>query len=151
LLFFLKKIVYGVLNKKTYMIYLLCFKKGGQGLNISEEVSGNMIKKVLKALEKKATGFECKEVTEEYSTDGQNEVLTKRKVVKHYIPADISAAKLLLEICGTKDEKTFFGMSDEELDNEAIRLFKEYQALTDKNIYLNIKGEQEFANIENNN
>lgn len=110
-------------------------------MNIAEEIDGKMIKKVLDALSKKATGYETKETTEEYSSDGKNEVLTKRKVVKHYVPADISAAKLLLEICGTEQDKSFFGMTDEELDNEAIKLFKEYQELTDKDIYSNIKGE----------
>ena len=82
-------------------------------MNIEEEITGEIIKKVLKALEKKATGYECKEITEEYINDGENEVLSKKKIVKHYVPADISAAKLLLEVCGTKDEKTFYGMSDE--------------------------------------
>lgn len=111
-------------------------------MKIAEEIDGKMIKKVLDALSKKATGYETKEITEEYSSDGKNEVLTKRKVVKHYVPADISAAKLLLDICGTDEDKSFFGMTDEELDNEAIRLFKEYQELTEKDIYQNIKGEK---------
>lgn len=111
-------------------------------MKIAEEIDGKMIKKVLDALSKKATGYETKEITEEYSSDGKSEVLTKRKVVKHYVPADISAAKLLLDICGTEEDKSFFGMTDEELDNEAIRLFKEYQELTEKDIYQNIKGEK---------
>ena len=38
-------------------------------------------------------------------------------------------------------QKSYYGMSDEELDNEAIRLFKEYRSLTDKNIFNEVKGE----------
>lgn len=110
-------------------------------MNISEEIDGAMIKKVLEALRKKATGYDTKEVTEEYAHENDKEVLVKKKVYKFYVPADISAAKLLLDICGTKDEKSFFGMSDEELDQEAIKLFKQYQSLTDKDIYKEIKGE----------
>ena len=119
------------------------FVRGGKiNLNIAEEIDGKMIKKVLDALSKKATGYATKEITEEYSSDGKDEVLTKRKVCKFYVPADISAAKLLLEICGTDQQKSFLGMSDEELDKEAVRLFKQYQDLTDKDIYKEIKGEE---------
>lgn len=110
-------------------------------MNISQEIDDKMVKKVLDALSKKATGYETKETTEEYSNDGNKDILTKKKICKYYIPADISAAKLLLDICGTSQNKSFFGMSDEELDNEAIKLFKEYQNLTDKNIYQDLKGE----------
>lgn len=115
-------------------------------MNIAEEIDGEMIKKVLKALSKKATGYQTQDVTEEFSSDGTTEVLTKRKVSKYYVPADISAAKLLLDICGSDQEKSYYGMSDEELDGEAVRLFKEYQALTDKDIFKELKGE----NGENN-
>ena len=107
-------------------------------MNVSEEIDGKMIKKVLEALSKKATGYETKEVTEEYSSDND---LIKKKICKYYVPADISAAKLLLEVCGNSQEKSFFGMSDEELDNEAVKLFKEYQELTDKDIFKEMKGE----------
>ena len=115
-------------------------------MDVSGEIDGKMIKKVLKALEKKATGYDSIETTEEYATENGKEILIKKKVTKHHIPADISATKILLDVCGTKDEKTFFGMSDEELDNEAIRLFKEYQTLTNTDIYKTIKGEDESGN-----
>ena len=39
-------------------------------------------KKVLDALTKKATGYETKEVTEEYTNDGEKDVLTKKKICK---------------------------------------------------------------------
>ncbi len=123
-------------------IILVWFARGGQnGMNIAEEIDGKMIKKVLDALTKKATGYETKEVTEEYTNDGEKDVLTKKKICKYYVPADISAAKLLLDVCGTSQQKSYYGMSDEELDNEAIRLFKEYQSLTDKNIFNEVEGE----------
>lgn len=110
-------------------------------MNIAEEIDGKMIKKVLDALTKKATGYETKEVTEEYANDGNKDILTKKKICKYYVPADISAAKLLLDVCGSKEQKSYYGMSDEELDKEAIRLFKEYQSLTDKDIFNEVKGE----------
>ncbi len=111
-------------------------------MNIAEEIDGKMIKEVLDALLKKAKGYQTEETTEEYSRDGEKDVLTKRKVCKYYVPADISASKLLLDICGTSQQKTYFGMSDDELDAEAVKLFKEYQSLTDKNIYEEVKGEK---------
>mgnify|MGYP000007184957 CR=1 FL=1 len=58
--------------------------------------------------------IETKEVTEEYTNDGEKDVLTKKKICKYYVPADISAAKLLLDVCGTSQQKSYYGMSDEE-------------------------------------
>ena len=110
-----------------------------------EEIDSKMIKKVLKALEKKATGYDIEETTKEYATENGNEILIKKKVTKHHIPADISAAKLIFDICNTSEGNSFLGLSDEELDNEAIRLFKEYQSLTDKNICKIIQGENKGA------
>lgn len=110
-------------------------------MDVSEEIDSKMIKKVLKALEKKATGYDAEETTQEFANENGKDILVKKKVTKHHIPADISAAKLILDICGTSEEKSFLGLSDEELDNEAIRLFKEYQSLTDKNICKIIQGE----------
>lgn len=118
---------------------------GGSFLDVTEEIDSKMIKKVLKALEKKATGYDAEETTKEFATENGNEILIKKKVTKHHIPADISAAKLILDICGSQEGKSFLGLSDEELDNEAIRLFKEYQSLTDKNICEIIKGEETSA------
>lgn len=119
-------------------------------MNIADEIDVKMIKKVLKSLEKKATGYDCVETTEEYISEDGKDVLVKRKITKHHIPADISATKILLEFCGTGDNKTFLGMSDEELDNEAIRLFKEYQNLTDIDIYQTIKGEKNASKKNSN-
>lgn len=114
-------------------------------MDILQEIDSTMIKKVLSALEKKATGYDAKETTEEYSADNGKEMLVKKKVTSHHIPADISAAKLLLDICKVDEGKNFYGMSDEELDNEAIKLFREYQSLTDKNLCEIIKGENKSA------
>ena len=123
------------------VILCVALRGGKINLNIAEEIDGKIVKKVLDALTKKATGYETKETTEEYSNDGSKEVLVKRKVLKHYVPADISAIKLLLDICNTKTTQNFFGMSDDELDKEVVRLFKEYQNLTSADIYKQLKGE----------
>ena len=120
---------------------------GGKLLDVTEEIDSKMIKKVLKALEKKATGYDAEETTKEFATENGNEILIKKKVTKHHIPADISAAKLIFDICGTNEGKSFLGLSDEELDNEAIRLFKEYQSLTDKKLCEIIQGDDSNANI----
>lgn len=48
--------------------------------------------------------------------------MIKRKVVSKNVPPDVSAAKLLIAIKGTRDDYSLF--SDEELENEKQRLLK---------------------------
>ncbi len=72
------------------------------------------------ALIKKAFGYDVKEVVEEYVSDESGDVkLTKKKITKKNVPPDITALKLLLETNTKLNE-----MSDEELENEKIRLLK---------------------------
>ena len=78
--------------------------------------------KVKKALLKRAVGYEAQEVTEEYTDDGEGGVkMVKRKVVSKNVPPDVSAVKLLVELSGEEDVKN---LSDEELENEKLRLLK---------------------------
>jgi len=111
-------------------------------LDISNEIDLKVIKKVIKALEKKAVGYETEEITEEYVKDSNNkENLVKKKVSKHYVPADIAAAKLLLEICNGTNLESYAGMTDSELDQEAMKLFNEYKELSSNKFLM--KGEEE--------
>ena len=53
------------------------------------------------ALVKKALGYDCTEVVEEYVSGDEGEIrLTKKKVTKKNVPPDISAAKILLDNWG---------------------------------------------------
>ncbi len=77
---------------------------------------------VKEALLKRAVGYEAQEVTEEYADDGEGNVkMVKRKVVSKNVPPDVSAVKLLVELSGDDDVRN---LSDEELQNEKIRLIK---------------------------
>ena len=68
------------------------------------------------ALKKKAEGFTATEISEEYSSDGDgNLVLVKRKVNSKYYPPDTAAIKSVL------DMDILETLSDEELENEKRR------------------------------
>lgn len=108
-------------------------------MDASEKIDEAIIKKVLKSALKKATGYDTSEVVEEFVKDKNNETLVKRKVTKYHVPADISAVKFLLEICSNKSVNNYDNMTDDELDQEAIRLFQEYQNMTDKDMSKEIK------------
>ena len=74
----------------------------------------------LRALIKKATGFETSETVEEYAeSDGEMKLL-KRKVTTKVVPPDVSAVKLLIEI--GDGERDITSLSDEELESERVRL-----------------------------
>ena len=65
------------------------------------------------ALKKKAKGFTATEISEEYSSDGDgNLVLVKRKVNSKYYPPDTAAIKSVLDMDGLET------LSDEELEND---------------------------------
>jgi len=86
----------------------------------------NSLEIIKKALLKKAQGFYADEILEEYVVDDNgNEKLLKKKVTKKYVPADLSATKLLLDYFNEKPQE-YDNMTDEELDKEAERLYKEY-------------------------
>ena len=98
----------------------------------------NSLEIIKKALLKKAQGFYADEIIEEYVVDENgNEKLQKKKVTKKYVPADLSASKLLLDYYNEKPEN-YENMSDEELDRQAERLYKEYLNLQGN---ANINGE----------
>lgn len=78
-------------------------------------------KKIQDALLKKALGYNATEVVEEYVTGEEGEIkLTKKKVTKKNVPPDITAIKILID----KDELTPELMTDEQLEQEKIRLIK---------------------------
>lgn len=79
-----------------------------------------MDKDIEKALKKRAIGYETTEITEEYSSSDEGEIrMVKRKIVSKNVPPDVSAVKLLFENSSTDDISS---MTDEELENEKIRL-----------------------------
>ncbi len=83
------------------------------------------MEEIKKALLKKALGFSCDEVVEEYSLDENgNSVLNKRKVTKKYNPPDISAMKMLMEKENFSDE-SLSHMTLAELKKEKKRLLKQ--------------------------
>lgn len=77
-------------------------------------------KKLESALMKVALGFSVEEVTEEFGeVDGQLKLL-KRKRTKKQVPPDLKAVQLLLAEKGV----AVSDMSDEELENEKLRLLE---------------------------
>ena len=89
-------------------------------------------KQFIDALEKKAKGFSATEISEEYSTDDEgNLVLVRRKVNTKYYPPDTAALKSVL------DRDDVGSLSDEELIQEKRRLLAEFAKITER------KGEYE--------
>lgn len=77
-------------------------------------------KEALRALIKKAVGFEAEEKVEEFvEADGELKLL-KRKVTTKVVPPDVSAVKLLFEM--EEGEKDIASLSDEELESERVRI-----------------------------
>lgn len=77
--------------------------------------------KYLKALVKKALGYETTEIVEEYVSDDAGDIkLTKKKVTQKNVPPDISAIKMLLD----QTEISVSEMTDEQLEREKERLLK---------------------------
>ncbi len=93
------------------------------------ELDKSKIKKIKDALVKKAVGFYSDEIVEEYAYEDGEEKLIKKKVTKKYVPGDMTASKMLLEFFGDNSNQ-FDSMTDEEMDREVVRLFREYQKLT---------------------
>lgn len=77
--------------------------------------------KVQKALIKRALGYDTSETVEEYTSDGTDMTIVRKKVTTKNVPPDISAAKLLLENINEGDNG-LQGMSDEQLEVEKQRL-----------------------------
>ena len=83
--------------------------------------------KLEKALMKKAVGFVHDEIIEEYICGEDGEKLCKKKVTKKFVPPDIPAMKLLLEVFDKQVPLT--EMSEQELQQEKKRLLLELEKL----------------------
>ena len=89
-----------------------------------------MDEQIVKALLKKAIGYTYDEVQEEYTvTENGDSILTKKKIVKKYSPPDSVALKTYLEL---SPEKSYEDMTDEELENEKIRLLNQLKEQENK-------------------
>lgn len=87
---------------------------------MKEEASKFSDEKTIKAIIKRALGYDSKEIVEEYVNAGEGEiVLSKKKVTIKNVPPDVSALKILLDLDKSKDESV---MTDEELDEEIEKL-----------------------------
>lgn len=85
--------------------------------------------KTIKAIIKRALGYDSKEIVEEYVKGEEGEiVLSKKKVTIKNVPPDVSALKILLDLDKSKDESE---MTDKELDEEIEKLLL---LLKEKNI-----------------
>ena len=98
------------------------------------------LEKIKDALMKRALGYYSNEIVEEFVYDENNqEKIVKKKITKKHIPADLTASKLLLDYF-KENSSAYDLMTDKELDQEAIRLIKEYQSLSELDIAKEIKG-----------
>lgn len=79
-----------------------------------------------KALLSKALGCTTQEVVEEYGFSGEEFVLQKRKTSTKSYPPDLSALQILLDNKINVDNK-YDGLTDEQLEQEKIRLLKELE------------------------
>lgn len=100
--------------------------------------------KIKQALLKKCLGYNTKEIVEEYVVENKEVKLTKKKITKKHIPADISAMKLYFDYFN-EGASVFENMTDTELDQEAVKLIKRYQELTAVDILQEIKKEENGA------
>lgn len=79
--------------------------------------------KIQNALIKKAIGYDTSETVEEYTSDGSEMLMVKKKVTTKNVPPDISAVKLLLEnMAQTQTDYTL--LSDEQLNAEKQRFLE---------------------------
>lgn len=82
-------------------------------------------KVIEQALLKKALGYDCDEVIEEYVIDEEgNEKLCKKKITKKHISPDIPAAKVLLEHYSNLEQSKYENMTEQELKEEKLKLIK---------------------------
>ena len=81
--------------------------------------------KIKQALLKKALGYNASETVEEFNVDEEgNKKLAKKKVTKKHYSPDISAVKVLLERYYKTYEEQVLSMSDNQLQEEKLRLEK---------------------------
>ncbi|MEG1509864.1 MAG: hypothetical protein RR454_05385 [Clostridia bacterium] len=79
-----------------------------------------MKEKIKKALYKKALGYSVKETVEEFSCEDE---LIKKKITTKHIPPDITALKIYIDYA--EQNKPYENLTDEELEQEKIRLLKQ--------------------------
>ena len=98
-----------------------------------DEFDESMITKIYQALLKKTMGYRVKETSIEYSVgeDEENKKIKKKVVTKH-IPCDINAAKVLMDLLDKDNFKELDLLSDEELENEKLRLINLLKTTSEK-------------------
>ena len=82
--------------------------------------------KIVEAVRKVALGYSLEEVTEEYGVENGELKLVKRKETRKDVPPDLKAVKILIE------EKDYSLLSDEELEEEKMRLLKQLKEENDE-------------------
>lgn len=100
---------------------------------LKKEVKALDEDEIREALCRRAVGFECDEIVEEYVTDENgNAVLSKRKITKKFNPPDVSALRFLLEQSNLCDDD-ISKMTDEQLLKEKQRLLSLLKEKEEKN------------------
>lgn len=80
-------------------------------------------------LYKKAKGYEVEEINREYVVDEEgNRKLVKEKTSTKYIPPDLNALKVYMELKDTELSR----MSTQELNSEKLRLLRELRKIERK-------------------
>ncbi len=87
--------------------------------NVNPTTDDQVIKQ---ALYKKAMGYTSQEIIEEYISQDDNLILSKRKVTSKEVPPDIPAVKTLIELIGIKDDIST--LTDQQLIQERDKLLK---------------------------
>ena len=87
------------------------------------------MKKLEKALLKRALGYTSEDVVEEYGVTDDGFCLTKKKVTKKHVPPDLAAIKACMDISGEDGLKE---MSLDELIEERNRLLSELEKIKSK-------------------
>ena len=87
--------------------------------NIKPTTDDQVIKQ---ALYKKAMGYTSQEIIEEYISQDDNLILSKRKVTSKEVPPDIPAVKTLIELIGIQDDIST--LTDQQLIQERDKLLK---------------------------
>ncbi len=80
---------------------------------------------------KKALGFTSEDVIDEYAYKEGEFCLIKRKRVRKKLPPDVNAAKAYIQL--TKNEAEIVNLTDEQLENEKIKLLNELHNLCGNN------------------
>ena len=109
---------FGTEHCARFFLSLKCSKANGR-----EKLSEPSEDQVIKALIKKAVGYEAKDEIKEFIIDENGkEILAKKRITKKHVSPDLAAMKLLLERYGLEFEKSLENMSDAELFEEKNRL-----------------------------